>query len=150
MKIEYITWEQIHFIWTNKLWPERKSKIEPATSMIYLGGHDMRNKKFHPIFVSIKSDDNEIMGVNSIVECYDGSVRSRGLWVNESCRGQGLASALLKCSIECAKKISNTYIWTVPRKSAMPAYESAGFKQTSDWFDEGMEYGPNCYAKLIL
>ena len=40
-------------------------------------------------------------------------------------------------------------MWTVPRKSAMPAYQSVGFVQQSDWFDDG-QFGPNCIASKYL
>ena len=38
-------------------------------------------------------------------------------------------------------------IWTMPRQSAMPFYARCGFERTTDFFDEGVEFGPNCFAK---
>ena len=42
-----------------------------------------------------------------------------------------------------AKKENKTVCWSIPRKTALPAYEKAGYIKCSDWFDEGMEFGPN-------
>jgi len=41
-------------------------------------------------------------------------------------------------------------LWTIPRQSSWPAYKNVGFIQTSDWFSEGVEFGPNCYASMTL
>ena len=37
-------------------------------------------------------------------------------------------------------------IWSIPRKSALPAYAKFGFETVGDYFDEGMEFGPNIYV----
>lgn len=149
MKVETIQWVDIYPIWKYCLWPGRTSPIEPATSMVYLGGYELKNKMLMPTLLGIKNKD-KLIAVNSVVMCIDGSARSRGLWVDDAFRGHGLAKAILLESINVAKLHQASHLWTVPRKSAMPAYESVGFKQSSDWFDEGMEYGPNCYATVSL
>ena len=43
-----------------------------------------------------------------------------------------------------------THIWSLPRKSALSVYEKYGFIKTSDFFDERVEFGPNCYVKKEL
>ena len=143
------TWEECFHVWQDKLWPGRKSKIEPTSAMRYLGGYDMQNQQFVPAFFSIRTGDN-IVALNSVVMCADGSARSRGLWVDPAFRGKGYARIVLENSILQAKDWNASHLWTVPRKSAWPSYESVGFVQMSDWFDEGVEFGPNCYASKML
>ena len=41
-------------------------------------------------------------------------------------------------------------IWSMSRKSALPAYLSVGYEQTTDFFNEGVEFGPNCYVRMEL
>ena len=156
MNVEYITWDDILPIWTHKLWPNRKSKIDPASAIAYpkdmlnITGPviDMENKKFVPYYMAIR--DKEIISVNSVVMCADGSATSRGLWVNGLYRGQGISKLILTETVNIARNNNASFIWTIPRKTSLPAYQSVGFKQTSVWFDEGMEFGPNCYARLDL
>jgi GNAT superfamily N-acetyltransferase len=72
--------------------------------------------------------------------------RSRGIWVDPVYRGKGVAGILF-CELEGqAMKEQCKSIWSVPREKALPSYVKYGFKQTSDFFNEGMEFGPNCYV----
>jgi GNAT superfamily N-acetyltransferase len=72
--------------------------------------------------------------------------RSRGLYVTPEKRGAGLSKMLLKLTIATAKKENCRIIWTMPRKSALFAYENVGFYKIGKWIDEGVEFGPNCIA----
>ena len=45
-----------------------------------------------------------------------------------------------------AKKENCRIVWTMPRKSALFAYENVGFHKIGKWIDEGVEFGPNCVA----
>ena len=148
MIVEEISWEEILPVWKDKLWPGRLSRIDPASAITYLSGKDRRNTLFIPTYFAIKTD--KIVAVNSVIMCHDGGARSRGLWVDPAYRGKGLAKIILLKTIEKAKQGGATYLWTMPRKSALPAYVSVGFEQTADWFDQGVEFGPNCYAKVVL
>jgi GNAT superfamily N-acetyltransferase len=139
------TWEEVLPIWRDYLWVGRLSAIEPTSAMQYLGGYDMLNMQSVPIFFSVRSSD-KIIAVNSVVKCADGSARSRGLWVDPEHRKAGYARIVLECSILQAKDWQSTHLWTIPRQSAWPTYARVGFTQTSDWFDQGVEFGPNCYA----
>ena len=38
-------------------------------------------------------------------------------------------------------------IWSIPRKSALKSYTKFGFETVGNYFDEGMEFGPNIYVK---
>lgn len=149
MKIIDLTWDLIYPIWRDRLWPNRVSPIEPASAIKYLGGIDMDNTLHQPCLFGMEVDDT-IVGVNSVIECADGGYRSRGLWVNPDYRKQQIAKKLLEHAIDIARSNSAYYIWSMPRQSAWPAYRSAGFIQSSDWFDKDVEFGPNCFVRKDL
>jgi GNAT superfamily N-acetyltransferase len=77
--------------------------------------------------------------------------RSRGLWVDQSRRRRGIARQLMRELIDHAQSQGAVAIWTFPRKTAMPFYESMGFRMWSTWLpqQEG-DSDLNCYAILEL
>ena len=149
MIIERITWEEILGIWKEELWPDRVSSIEPVSAMKYLGGYDLDLQEQDPIFFGA-IDKGVVCGVNSIVRTAPHQFRSRGLWVDPEKRRQGLGKDLLSWSISAARGHDAYEMWSAPRRDALPVYESVGFVRTSDWFDEGMEFGPNCYVLVYI
>lgn len=142
-----VDFETILPIWKNKLWPERIDPIRPMSSMTYLGGYDTTiYEKYNPTFFVVYNVVGDIIGVNSGHRTSDNLYRSRGLWVDPKYRLKGI-SGILFCELHGqSMKEGCTAIWSIPRKSALPAYEKYGFNRTSDFFDEGMEFGPNCYV----
>jgi GNAT superfamily N-acetyltransferase len=75
--------------------------------------------------------------------------RSRGLYVHPLYRGLGLSRLLLGATIEQARLEKKRYVWSIPRQQALPAYEAAGFRQSTDWFKtETAEL--NCFVLLPL
>lgn len=141
-----ITFEEILPIWSTKLWPGRKSKIGPMNPMEYLGGNNIDiYVKYNPTFFSMQLND-QIIGVNSGFRTDQHLYRSRGIWINPDYRRKGISKKLFRDLEDQAIKENCTCIWSIPRKSAWPAYKAFGFEQTSDWFDEDMEFGPNCYV----
>lgn len=78
------------------------------------------------------------------------SYRTRGLWVSHDVRRAGGASMLMTAAYEQAAKENCKSVWTFPRESSMPFYESMGFIRVGPWIginDPGAgEFGPNCYA----
>ena len=151
------TFEKIYDLWNEGLWPGRVSKIEHMSALKWENcGNSKITKdrsifdKYDPTFWAVREDD-EIIGVNSGFRTSDDIYRSRGLYLIPEKRGEGLSRILLKLTIETAKKQECRTIWTMPRKSALVAYESVGFRKIGDWIDEGVEFGPNCIAiKEIL
>jgi GNAT superfamily N-acetyltransferase len=133
--------------WKEKLWPNRKDAIRPMNDIAYLGGHDPEiYKKFEPTFFVVYNLVNEIIGVNSGHRSTVDMYRSRGLWVDPQYRRKGI-SGILFCELHGqAMKENCKAIWSIPRKESLPAYEKYGFIKTSDFFDKGMEFGPNCYV----
>lgn len=127
--IKQISYEEILPIWQNELWVDRKDPIEPISWMKYLGGYE-DNSKMPATFLGYY-EDGKLVGVNSGHQCMDGSYRSRGLLVNSAYRGKGIAKQLLLATIEAGK--GSEFIWSFPRKSSWPTYQSVGFSLASEW-----------------
>ena len=140
------TFQDIKNIWNEKLWPNRKSIIKEISSMQYLGGYDMTiYEKYKPTFFIVGHRDT-IVGVNSGHRTKDRLYRSRGIWVDPEFRRYGVAQILFDMTEKQAKKENCDAVWSMPRKSALPAYEKFGFVKQGDFFDEGVEFGPNCWV----
>lgn len=150
LDVREIDFNTIYTVWHDKLWPGRLSPIRPISSMRYLGGYDMDIYKFEPTFFGAYFGTHRLVGVNSGFETGDGWYRSRGIWVDPSAGGQGIGRALMEATEAKARSKGCTVMWTIPRQSAMPFYAKCGFERTSEWFDEGVEFGPNCYATKAL
>tara|TARA_Y200000002_G_scaffold383243_1_gene404357 strand:- start:6460 stop:6942 length:483 start_codon:yes stop_codon:yes gene_type:complete len=150
-RTEHVDFNVIQPVWFEKLWPGRNSDIKPMSSMTYDGKIDMSiYDKFKPTFVAVYNNADTIIGVNSGHQTGDNMYRSRGVWVDPLYRKQGIAGILF-CEIEGkAMEEKCKTMWSLPRKESLPAYEKYGFIKTSDFFDEGMEFGPNCYVKKEL
>ena len=146
MEIRQITWEQTKPIWDTYLWPGRDS--EPVTSMKYLGGYDMAYKAQEPRFIGIENAQGILVAVNSYVLTHGTEFRSRGLWVDPQFRRLGYAKVLLEYMLDFIATEGGTMVWTMPRRGALEAYESAGFIRTTGWSEEG--WGVNCYAIASL
>lgn len=145
-KIDFVT---AATIWKKHLWPNRIDNIKPTNNIKYMGGRDSRIHKQDVVFFAAFHDD-KIVGINSGFSTLHGGFRSRGLWTDPEHRLKGIGKALLLKTIEHAKTQNNDYIWSMPRESALHVYTSVGFKQTSEFFDKGIEFGPNCFVRLDL
>lgn len=146
--IKRISWNQIFPIWEQNLWPDRQSKIESTSAMSYSGGYNMENMLYRPTFFGAFAD-GKIVGVNSGHGCSDGFYRSRGLWVDENYRGNGLGKQLLLATIKQAQKEKFQAVWSYPRKSSWPTYAGAGFSLTGEWEpSETSDFNARCFLKL--
>ena len=149
--ITKISFKEISQIWQTKLWPDRVSPIETHSAMTWpFDGnpieYDMDIFNYTPSFYGVHIK-GELVGVNSGHRTKEDVYRSRGIWVNPTYRRDGLAQ-LLYCITETqASREGCNMIWSIPRKSAIGAYTSAGFETVGNYFDEGMEFGPNIYVK---
>ena len=165
-EVEEISWKEIKKVWEQHLWPEKKGGVKPTnnwkltltpysfTTIIKEGENPI---KTNPYFFGIRVG-GELVCVNS---CFmtssshpfsykeDSYWRSRGLWTSPNHRRKGLSFKILTHTAEFVSKHDATWLWTVPRESALPAYEKVGFVKKSDWFDDG-QYGPNCIASKYL
>jgi len=152
--VQQITFQEILPIWQNKLWPNRVSKIETHSAMTWPYTHpfqpySMDVFNYPATFFGIVDQDT-LVAVNSGHLTTQQEYRSRGLWVDPDYRGMGLAQIILLATINEAKKEGASMIWSIPRLTALPAYERVGFKTVGDRVDEGVEFGPNIYCSYSL
>ena len=61
-----------------------------------------------------------------------------------------LPHPLEKKAILQGKKEECHWIWSLPRKTALPAYTRVGFKKRGKWLDKDVEFGPNCLVTRQL
>ena len=155
-EVKRISWEEIKHIWETQLWPNKAGGIKPYNKWTwrhpsrYFGfSYDM---DVSPAFFGIHEND-KLVAVNSCFMSNDWKdsvyFRSRGLWTDPEYRRRGYASSILLETIKYAKENGGTWIWTVPRKTSLVAYESVGFERWSGWKEE-LEFGPNCIATKYL
>jgi GNAT superfamily N-acetyltransferase len=152
--VQQITFQEILPIWQNKLWPNRVSKIETHSAMTWPYTHPVQPYSMdvfnYPATFFGIVDQDTLVAVNSGHLTTQQEYRSRGLWVDPDYRGMGLAQIILLATINEAKKEGASMIWSIPRLTALPAYERVGFKTVGDRVDEGVEFGPNIYCSYSL
>lgn len=137
MQIQTIDFDTILPIWQKKLWPGRKSAIEPASAMTwpYEGcpdQYDITIFDYTPTFWAVY-DCEKIVGVNSGHRTTDYQYRSRGIWVDPGYRGQGIANLLFTVLQQQAYSEGAEMIWSIPRKTALKAYTKFGFDTVGDY-----------------
>lgn len=145
IQVSKIDFDTILPIWNIHLWPNRKTEIKPLSSIRYMGGYDMSIYNYTPTFLAAFIDD-KIVGVNSGFKTSQNHYRSRGIFVFPEYRSLGVAQHLFLAIEDQAKQEGCNLLWSIPRKTAVISYLKFGFKITSPWFDENMEFGPNCYV----
>ena len=144
MIVKEITYSEILPCW-KKLWT--REKYDPFVKMCYknISCEVIQNPKV-TFFGLI--DNQEIIGCNSgfINNIIEEKVyyRSRGLYIDAKYRGKGYSKLLLNSTFNQAKLENADYCWSLPKKSALKAYTSVGFIQTSKFSD--WELGENCYV----
>ena len=154
METTNITFETICHVWQKHLWQNRVSPIETHSAMTWpFDGnpieYDMDIFNYKPAFFAI-FQRQEIVGVNSGHRTKDNIYRSRGIWVHPDHRKKGVSKMLFDATEKQARNEGCNMIWSIPRKSALPAYTKFGFETVGDYFDEGMEFGPNIYVTKEL
>lgn len=146
--INLISWETIKHVWTDHLWTKRESPIEPNSAMNFLNGYSSYNLHTTPTFLGYFVD-KELAGVNSGHMCENNQYRSRGLYVFDKYRGQGLGVKLLLATINQAKNENADMIWSLPRYTSWNTYSNAGFVLSSEWFTTETS-NSNAYCSLNL
>ena len=154
METTNITFETICHVWQKHLWQNRVSPIETHSAMTwpYDGNpleFDMDIFNYDPSFFGVITN-GRIVGVNSGHRTKDNIYRSREIWVDLDVRKKGVAQLLFNATEKQAIKEGCNMIWSIPRKSALPAYTKFGFETIGNYFDEGMEFGPNIYVTKEL
>ena len=150
-----ISFEEVMEGW-KQLWPDRE-KYPQVSSWFLMDevfemkglfpkdviGHDINiastlDKDYYGVYYN-----ERLIGVNSGHLTTSNSWRSRGLWVHPEFRNLGISKILLNAVIDTAY---TEYVWSVPKESALKAYESVGFVRKSEFFDT--ENGNNCIVIL--
>ena len=137
MQVITLTFEQIKEIWEKELWPNRESAIETHSAMTWPFEGDPE-----PIDMNIFNYpatfwgaylDNKLVGVNSGHKTTDELYRSRGIWVDPEYRKRGVAQMLFLMTAHQAKVEGCEMLWSIPRKTALPAYTKFGFETVGDY-----------------
>lgn len=136
--IEHIHWNQIQPVWRYNLWPDRQSPIESHSAMTWpfdnnQEPYEMSVFDYKPFFIGAVLD-NKLIGVNSGHRSSSNHFRSRGLWVDPDHRKHGIAQMLFAETERLAKSEGSDMIWSVPRKTALSAYQRFGFETVGDFF----------------
>jgi GNAT superfamily N-acetyltransferase len=147
--IRELNFEQVLPVWRDHLWPQRDSEIKPVSSVTPNFDIDMKIYEFSDTvrFWGLFYGET-IVAANSCFKSKQDECRSRGLWVHEDWRRRRLSQVLLQLVYQYAIENECTRVWSLPRQSALPAYECFGFQKVSPWTNRGMAYGPNCLAEL--
>lgn len=152
MIIKLIDFSDIKYIWETQLWPGRTSPIKTHSSMTWpytsTKQYDMNIFTYPVYFWGVYINDS-LAGVNSGHLINSDEFRSRGLWVDPQYRRNGIASILLTVTKTQAKKSGAKMIWTMPRESALPAYQSVGFSTIGNYFKTETSE-KNIYAYIML
>lgn len=153
MKIERLNFEKIKSIWQTKLWPNRTSAIETHSAMTwpFEGNPDPINMDIFNYPASFWGAylDNKLVGVNSGHKTTDKQYRSRGVWVDPEYRKRGVAQMLFLMTAHQAKVEGCEMLWSIPRKTALPAYTKFGFETVGDFIVTETS-DANIYVKLTF
>ena len=133
-----IQFEEIELVWKEKLWPGRTSSIESHSVMTWPYSnnpleYDMDIFKYPATFFAAY-DKNKLVGVNSGHKTSNKLYRSRGLWVDSDYRKQGIAQLLFDSTETQARLECCDAVWSIPRKTALSAYQRFGFETVGDFF----------------
>lgn len=143
--LKRINFEQIKPIW-NILWKDRKQ--EPFSSMTMKGDFDSKIKDIYKFSAFGVYESGKLIGVNAGHKSAQLEYRTRGLWVAQDYRGNGVAQMLFTKLEEQAKAEGARWLWSFPRLSSLPAYMRAGYKSYGD--PEKAEFEQNVRAKKDL
>jgi GNAT superfamily N-acetyltransferase len=136
--IGVIDFKTIESLWREKLWPGRTSTIETHSAMTWPYDdnpleYDMNIFNYPATFFAV-FDGEKIIGVNSGHKTKDTLYRSRGLWVDPEYRKQGIAQLLFGSTETQARLEGCDAVWSIPRKTALSAYERFGFNTVGGFF----------------
>jgi len=133
--IDFVTIKQV---WSAHLWPNRTSPIETHSAMTWPYGdtsdsYNMKVFEYTATFFGVYLDGT-LVGVNSGHKTSENLYRSRGLWVDLTHRRKGIAQMLFNMTQTQALEESCSAIWSIPRKTALSAYQRFGFETVGGFF----------------
>ena len=136
--VREISFEQIFDIWSIFLWPNRQSRIDTHSSIVF-GNipyiYDMSYFQSTPVFIGAFNNDNILLGVDSGHNAGQSMFRSRGLYVFPDYRGNGIGVALLEYIKQYGYKNNAFMCWSIPRLVSKNTYLNAGFIPHGDVFE---------------
>ena len=153
--IKKLTLNEIREFWFDQLWSERYNRKEEIPEIncdgpteCFFRVMEYTNNYESIIFPEYIGFDleNEIVGVLSGYKTNKSYYRIRGLCVKHDKRRLKIATKMVKYFEDKASDCK--YIWSLPRFSAIPFYESCGFETLSYW--EDTIYGKTYYMRKIL
>ena len=139
MNFRQVTFQDILPIWQEKLWPDRESAIESHSAMTWPFSWpdraiDMSIFDYSACYWAVY-DGEKTVAVNSGHRSSEVEYRSRGIWVDPAHRGKGIANTLF-CLLENQAIVEGCeMIWSIPRKTALPAYTKFGFMTVGDFLE---------------
>lgn len=153
MHTKRLDFNTVKDIWQGHLWPDRSSAIETHSAMTwpFQGNPEQYDMKVfdYPATFWGTYIDSKLVGVNSGHKTTNLQYRSRGIWVDPEYRKRGVAQILFIMTAHQAKVEGCEMLWSIPRKTALPAYTKFGFETVGDYIvTETSE--ANIYVKLSL
>lgn len=125
LDIKQIDYDTIYPVW-NILWPGQDHRSHSA--MVMKGGHDSEIHEKYKWRGWAVYDGYGIVGVMAGHKSGPREYRTRGLWVKETHRGQGIANMLFAMAEKQAKNECCRWLWSYPRLQALGAYQKAGYE----------------------
>jgi GNAT superfamily N-acetyltransferase len=150
IKITETDWTEIRPVWIKFLWSLKpKDTVASISSMKFLGGYNSEIKKNRPYFWIMKHQ-HQVVGTISGFITGSSEFRSRGIWIADDYRGQGISSRLFQTVQDRATELGCCSIWSYPRLSALPAYQKFGFNVVGDIIYSLDPYSPHTYVEKKL
>ena len=130
---ELCEFSDVQPIWRSELWPDRKSVIESHSAMQWPYGDDLPEYNpdvysFTPSFVCVR-DGPDIVAVNSGHLTTPDYYRTRGIWVHEDFRNEGIAGKTYDHLLQIAQSENAIMMWCIPRSTSLSMHQRWGFSQ---------------------
>jgi N-acetylglutamate synthase-like GNAT family acetyltransferase len=113
--------------------------------MMFGGGFDTDIKKNRPSFW-MAEQHGVVVGTISGFKTADKQYRSRGIWIRETARGQGLSLELFRTVQDRAIEQRCDIIWSYPRLTSLAAYKKFGFDTIGQLVEDDDPYSPHVYV----
>lgn len=147
--VKEISFEEITPFWSERLWPQRESPIEPVSAIDLDGRYNMTLMSATPYFWGFFQENMRMpLGVISGFKTSPDHFRSRGIWVSDAVRNQGIGQKLLQ-AVEAKALTENCgFVWSMPRKISWYFYHKNHFEILKEI--DTFEFGPHYLAIKTL
>ena len=141
------SFQEVLPIWRDELWPKRITAIEKTNPLLFKKGWNLQHQSTEVFFMKVEKN-KKIIAVCSMQKTADQEFRSRGLWVSEEFRKQGIGSKLFQALEKEALSRGCSRLWTLARHSSLIFYTKMGMKDCGKTYD--FEYGPHYWMLKIM